>query len=184
MKKILLGVVVCLLSVAGVQAQVGQQFPALAGETVEGNALQLPDGVKGKYTLLGLAFSKKSDDALQTWFQPVFSQFIQKSKKGGLFEDVGYDANVYFVPMFTGVNKVAAGPARKKTLKNVDPQLHPHILFYIGELATYRDQLGLKEKDEPYFFVLDKDGKIVYTTSGAYSKKKMEQVEAILDSAE
>ena len=184
MKKVLLSVAVCLLSVLSLQAQVGQQFPKLEGETVEGKELALPDGVKGKYTLLGLAFSKKSDDALQTWFQPVFSQFIQKSKKGGLFEDMGYDVNVYFVPMFTGANKVAAGPARKKALKNVDAQLHPNILFYVGELAPYRDQLGLKEKEEPYFFVLDKDGKIVYATSGAYTKKKMEEVEEILSREE
>lgn len=179
-KKAVLSVALSLLSLMAVQAQVGQQFPDMPGETVEGKEIALPKGVKGKYTLLGLAFSKKSDDALQTWFQPVYSQFIQKSKSGGLFEDMGYDVHVYFVPMFTGANKLAAGPARKKTLKNVDPELHPHILFYVGELATYRDQLGLKEKDEPYFFVLDKDGKIVYTTSGAYSKKKMEQVENIL----
>ncbi|AHM62095.1 hypothetical protein D770_19220 [Flammeovirgaceae bacterium 311] len=180
MKKIVLGLVLFMLCMAGAQAQVGQNFPALEGETAEGETLMLPDGVQGKYTLLGLAFSKKSDDALQTWFQPVYSQFIRKPESGGLFEDFGYDVNVYFVPMFTGVNKVAAGPARKKTLKNVDPELHPHILFYVGELATYRDQLGLKEKDEPYFFVLDQQGKIVYATSGAYTKKKMEQVDSIL----
>lgn len=184
MKKALVCMAVCLFSAVAVQAQVGQQFPDMPGETVEGKEVKLPQGVKGKYTLLGLAFSKKSDDALQTWFQPVYSQFIQKRKAGGLFEDLGYDVNVYFVPMFTGANKLAAGPARKKTLKNVDPELHSHILFYVGELATYRDQLGLKEKDEPYFFVLDENGKIVYTTSGAYSKQKMEQVEEILDQLE
>ncbi|WP_224999571.1 hypothetical protein [Cesiribacter sp. SM1] len=184
MKKIVLGFVLCMLSIVGAQAQVGQQFPVLEGETAEGEAMVLPESVEGKYTLLGLAFSKKSDDALKTWFQPVYSQFIRKPSSEGLFADFGYDVNVYFVPMFTGVNKVAAGPARKKTLKNVDAELHPHILFYVGELATYRDQLGLKEKDEPYFFVLDKEGKIVYATSGAYTRKKMEQVENILSKEE
>lgn len=180
MKKILFSMALGLFFAAGAQAQVGDYFPKLEGETVAGKGMELPGSVKGKYTLLGLAFSKKSDDDLQTWFQPVYDQFIHKGS-GGLFDDFGYDVNVYFVPMFTGANKLAAGPARKKTLKNVDEVLHPHILFYVGELSPYRDQLRLEEKDEPYFFVLDKDGKIVYATSGAYSQKKMAQVEEILN---
>ncbi len=182
MKKVVLSIAVSLLSIVAVNAQVGQTFPELKGETVEGKKLQLPEGVNGKYTLLGLAFSKKSDDALQTWFKPVFSSFVQDASSAGLFSDFAYDVNVYFVPMFTGANKVAAGPARKKMLKNVDAELHPHVLFYIGEIAQYRDQLGLKEKDQPYFFVLDAEGKIVYATSGAYSDKKMQEVEEILSS--
>lgn len=184
MKKLIMSLALCLLGVAAVQAQVGQTFPDLKGETVEGKKIALPEGVSGKYTLLGLAFSKKSDDALQTWFKPVFSSFVQDASSAGLFSDFAYDVNVYFVPMFTGAKKVAAGPARKQMLKKVDEELHPHVLFYIGEMGTYRDDLGLKEKDEPYFFVLDKTGKIVYATSGAFSQKKMEEVEEILSSDE
>lgn len=180
MKKVVMSLALLVLGVFGAQAQVGQQFPDLKGETVEGKSLKLPVDTKGKYTLLGLAFSKKSDDALQGWFQPTYDRFMVDKESAGLFADFAYDVNVYFVPMFTGANKVAAGPARKKMLKDVDQELHPHVLFYIGELEPYRDTLGLKEKDEPYFFVLDPKGKIVYATSGAYNATKMEQVEEIL----
>jgi hypothetical protein len=180
MKNVVLSVALCLLMGMAAQAQVGQQFPELKGETVSGKTMRLPQDVKGKYTLLGLAFSKKSDEALQTWFQPTYDRFMVDKESAGLFADFVYDVNVYFVPMFTGANKAAAGPARKSMLKNVDAYLHPHVLFYIGELDTYRDQLGLVAKDEPYFFVLDEKGKIVYATSGAYSAKKMDQVEEIL----
>ena len=37
------------------------------------------------------------------------------------------------------------------------------------------------EKNLPYFFVLDEEGKIVYATSGLYSEKKMSNIEEILD---
>src|SRR5690606_40255941 len=84
----------------------------------------LPADVAGKYTLLGLAYSKKSEDELNSWFQPVFEKFIQKNK--GLFEAFGYDVNVYFVPMFTGVNAAATGTAKKKAIKNIDPNLLPY----------------------------------------------------------
>lgn len=177
-KLLLLFVCVALASVSSAQV-VGKMFPAMEAETVEDKKVNLPAAVKGKYTLLGLAYSKKSEDELNSWFQPVFQKFIQKNK--GLFEGFGYDVNVYFIPMFTGVNAAATGTAKKKALKNIDPNLLPYILFYKGELKPYKDALDFEKKDVPYFFVLDADGKILYATSGGYSTKKMDEVEAVLE---
>ena len=162
------------------EAQViGTTFPEMEAETVDDVKVVLPEDVKGKYTLVGLAYSKKSEDELNGWFQPIFSKFIQKNK--GLFESFGYDVNVYFVPMFTGVKSTAAGTAKKKAAKDIDPQLLPYILFYKGELKTYKDALDFEKKDTPYFFVLDKEGKIVYATSGKYTSKKLDEVEEVLE---
>lgn len=158
---------------------VGKLFPTMEAETVEDKKIKLPDNVKGKYTLLGLAYSKKSEDELNSWFQPVFQKFIQKNK--GLFEGFGYDVNVYFVPMFTGVNAAAAGTAKRKAMKDIDPNLLPYILFYKGELKTYKDALDFEKKDTPYFFVLDPEGKIVLATSGKYSIQKMDAVEEVIE---
>jgi hypothetical protein len=158
---------------------IGKTFPLMEAETVEDKKVALPAAVAGKYTLLGLAYSKKAEDELNSWFQPVFEKFIQKNK--GVFESFGYDVNVYFVPMFTGVNAAATGTAKKKAAQNVDPNLLPYILFYKGELKPYKDALDFEGKDTPYFFVLDANGKIVYATSGKFSAKKMDEVEAVLE---
>lgn len=154
---------------------VGKPFPAMTAETVDDKKVNLPDDVKGKYTLLGLAYSKKSEDELNSWFTPVFNKFIQKTS--GMMSSFSYDVNVYFVPMFTGINAAATGTAKKKAIKNVDPQLLPYILFYRGELKTYKEALDFERRDIPYFFVLDPEGKIVHATSGAYTEKKMDAVE-------
>lgn len=159
-----------------VSAQVvGKVFPSMTAETVEDKKIDLPANASGKYTLIGLAYSKKSEDELNSWFQPVFAKFIQKSN--GLFSGFSYDVNVYFVPMFTGVNAAATGTAKRKAMKNIDPQLLPYVLFYKGELKTYKNALDFEKKDIPYFFVLDPQGKIVYATSGKYSEGKMEAIE-------
>ena len=158
---------------------IGKMFPVMEAETVEDKKVNLPAETKGKFTLLGLAYSKKSEDELNSWFEPVFSKFIQKTK--GLMSGFGYDVNVYFIPMFTGVNAAATGTAKRKALKNIDPQLLPYILFYKGELKPYKEALDFEKKDIPYFFVLDKDGKIVFATSGAYSEDKMDQVEEVIE---
>jgi hypothetical protein len=179
-RKVLVTTVVLALTL-NVSAQViGKMFPDMQAETVEDKKVSLPGDVKGKYTLLGLAYSKKSEDELNSWFSPVFSKFIQKSN-GGLMAGMGYDVNVYFVPMFTGVNAAATGTAKKKAIKNVDPQLLPYILFYKGELKTYKEALDFEKKDIPYFFVLDATGKIVYATSGKYTEDKMDAIEEKLE---
>ena len=180
MKKLLLiFAIVGLVNSACLAQVIGKVFPNMDTETVEDKKVSLPGDTKGKYTLLGLAYSKKSEEELNSWFQPVFQKFIQKNK--GLFEGFGYDVNVYFVPMFTGVNAAATGTAKRKAIKNIDPQLLPYILFYKGELKTYKEALDFERKDIPYFFVLDPDGKIIFATTGKYTTKKMDDVEEVLE---
>jgi len=178
--KTLCFVVFGLLLSLTVGAQVtGKMFPDMEAETVEDKKVKLPQETKGKYTLLGLAYSKKSEEELNSWFQPVFEKFIQKTS--GVLAGFSYDVNVYFVPMFTGVNAAATGTAKRKALKNIDPQLLPYVLFYKGELKPYKDALDFEKKDIPYFFVLDPDGKIVYATSGKYTDAKMDKVESAME---
>ncbi len=160
-------------------AQVGKVFPDMEAETVEDKKVSLPNDVKGKYTLIGMAYSKKSEDELNSWFQPVFEKFIQKTS--GLLSNFSYDVNVYFIPMFTGVNAAATGTAKRKAMKNIDPQLLPYVLFYKGELKKYKDALDFEKKDIPYFFVLNPEGKIIFATSGKYTASKMDQVEEVIE---
>ncbi|MBT1685343.1 hypothetical protein [Dawidia soli] len=179
MKHFVLSLVMMIMGVVAHAQVVGKMFPAMEAESVEDKKVKLPDDVKGKYTLLGLAYSKKSEDELNSWFQPVFEKFIQKTT--GLMSGFGYDVNVYFVPMFTGVNAAATGTAKRKAMKNIDPQLLPYILFYRGELKPYKEALDFEKKDIPYFFVLDETGKIVYATSGKFSTAKLDKVEEVIE---
>lgn len=178
MKGLLVAVLIGLACTCGAQV-VGTVFPNMPTETVDDKKVSLPGDTKGKYTLLGLAYSKKAEDELNTWFNPVFNKFIKKA--GGLMEGMGYDVNVYFVPMFTGVNAGATGTAKRKALKNTDPQLLPYILFYKGELKSYKEALDFEKRDTPYFFVLDENGVIRFATSGGFTEEKLDQVEEAID---
>ena len=168
-----------LISFAAAAQVTGKMFPDMEAETVEDKKVKLPQETKGKFTLLGLAYSKKSEEELNSWFQPVFDKFIQKTS--GVLAGFSYDVNVYFIPMFTGVNAAATGTAKRKAIKNIDPQLLPYVLFYKGELKPYKDALDFEKKDIPYFFVLDPEGKIVYATSGKYTDAKMDKVESAME---
>jgi hypothetical protein len=158
---------------------VGKMFPALDGETVKDKVITIPNDTKGKYTLLGMAYSKKSEEDLNTWLQPAYSTFINKAD--GLFASFGYDVHLFFIPMYTGIKAAASGAGKSQVRKKVDSRLHPHILFYKGKLKPYKDALAFEKKKVPYFFVLDKNGKIIYATSGKYTDKKMQQIEELLE---
>lgn len=179
MRIIPLFIVLLAFSFSSFAQVIGKTFPEMDAETVEDQVVSLPNDTKGKYTLLGLAYSKKSEDELNGWFSPVFNKFIQKTS--GLMASFGYDVNVYFIPMFTGVNAAATGTAKRKALKKVDPQLLPYILFYKGELKRFKDELDFEKKDIPYFFVLDPEGKIVFATSGSFSESKLDQIEEVIE---
>lgn len=157
----------------------GKTFPDLTAETVEDLEVNLPNDLNGKYSVIGLAYSKKSEDDLNTWFSPIYNKFIREST--GVFASFQHDVHVYFVPMFTGINAAAKGTAKNKVAKKLDARLLPYILFYKGSLKPYKETLAFERKDVPYLFVLDDAGEIVYATSGPYSDKKMTEIEDVLD---
>lgn len=169
-----------MLSCSVLYGQMSQSFPQMEVTRLNDEVLNLPQDTKGKYTLIGMSYSKKSEDELVSWFNPVYRNFIYKPEKPGLFSN-DYDVNVFFVAMFAGVNKAALGPVKNKMRKNSDPELEPHLLFYKGEIKSFKESLKLDRKDTPYFFVLDENGQIVHTTSGAFSQDKMDAVEALLE---
>lgn len=162
-------------------AQVGDTFPDLDGETVEGERIHLPKDIAGKYSLVGMAYSKKSEDDLATWIRPIYMAFMREQENAGLFADFAFDVNVYIVPMFTGVKAAGKKPAMKKALEKVDPGMWPHMLFYGGALKPYKDALDFEHNDVPYIFLLDPNGKIVYATFGPCTESKMDTIKSHIE---
>ncbi|MEM9324869.1 MAG: hypothetical protein AAGA85_04410 [Bacteroidota bacterium] len=163
-------------------AQLGEAFPDMDAESLTHQQVNVPSDLKGKYSLIGLAYSKKSEKYLKTWFSPVYNTFIHKPETPSLF--VGnYDVNVYFIPMFTGVKRAAYKSTMKKVEAGIDKRLHPHVLFYKGDLKTYKKALKFSGKDVPYFFVLNPQGEVIYTTTGSHSSAKMQKIMDQVDDA-
>ena len=158
---------------------IGKPFPELIGETIDDQFITLPQEKQDKFTLIGMAYSRKSEGDLNTWLNPVYNKFVKEGE--GLFAAFSYDVHVFFIPMFTGSNSVAKKTAKKKAAAKIDARLLPHILFYKGKLKPYKEALSFESKDVPYFFVVDKSGIIVYATSGKYTESKMDKIEEVLN---
>ncbi len=153
-----------------------QSFPAIEGETAAGRQVALTASPDRAFTIIGLAYSAKAQPLLEDWYEPAYLRFVAKH---GLFA-AAYDCQVYFAPLFTGSNKVAYEPTIKKFRKGATPEVIDHVIFCKVEIDGLKKALGLTEKDIPYFFVLDRSGKVVYRTQGAFSEEKLEEMENVL----
>lgn len=160
-------------------AQQGQ-FPDLVGETADGQRVELPTPDAKEYTVIGLAFSQKASPMLEDWYEPAYLRLVAKH---GLFASA-IRCKVYFLPVFTGLNKSAYDPSMKKFRKSATPDIVGHVVFTKAELETLKGPLDLKDKDIPYFFILDRSGRIVHRTEGKFSEAKLDAIEAVLLEAE
>ena len=179
MKKNIILLALILGFLVNVKAQVGEKFPEMVGENVLRNASTIPPN-NGKVTLVAIAYSEKSEDDLKGWRQPLFDLFI-KAPGTTLFDFEPYDANVKFVVLLTGINKIATGKVKSKLEDNVKDHWKEHIVVVKGKSIDNYPTLDLgkakKERTKPYFFLIDKNDKIVYATSGNYTKQKQAEIE-------
>jgi hypothetical protein len=175
--KALLFATAFLTSVSLADAPVGSIFPDMKAESLKDKNVSLPADVKGKFTLICLSWSEDAEPDLQTWYEPAYDKFIAKT---GLMDDA-FDVNLYFVPMFTGAKASAADNAKKRMKTEVQADIQPHILIYKGEVDNYKDKLKMTDKKKPYIFLLDKEGKIVYATSGAFTEEKMDAIDELIE---
>lgn len=158
------------------QAQTGAVFPMLIGQTVNGEVIDLPEYVQEKYTIIGIAFSKNSQEQFESWVNPVYNKFIART---GMLDDL-YDVNTYFIALFTGAKKSAMAGVMKRMKAKSDEKIFPYVLFYKGEIDIYKQKLKLEDKSKAYVFLLDSKGKIIYSTAGVYTKNKMLEIEKLI----
>lgn len=168
-----ISIVIFALLISFGNAQTGITFPELTGENLNRENVTVPKDCIGKKTILCLASSKKAEEDLLTWQQPMYDKFIAKV---GMF-DSDYDVRLYFIPMFTGINQPAYEKAMKKLKEDHQQPLFDYVLLFKGDIKTYESTLKMSDDSKPYFFVLDEKGKVLSSTSGAFSEKKMEEIE-------
>ena len=169
MKKII--AVTLLALTLNLSAQKGKKFPDVKGITLDEKASALP--VKnGKFTIVAIAFHRGAEDDLKKWLNPLYDNFMKKEKKANFDMAEIYDVNFIFVPMISGFKKIA------QDFKNgTDKEFWPYIMdTEKTDVKELQKQLGVEDNKIPYFYVLDKDGKIVEAQSGKFSEAKMEKL--------
>ncbi|MDA9312797.1 hypothetical protein N9515_00485 [Vicingaceae bacterium] len=157
--------------------QTGEVFPEIDVFNLNNEAVTIPKDVKGKYSLIGVTFSEDAQQDLYTWSQPVFSEFLDDNNLSNLV----YDPHVHLILMFTGANKLAYNISNQQITEGTDEKLAENIVLYKGAMENYRKTLKMEDRKKPYFFVLDKQDKIIYATSGRYTMKALREVGNLIE---
>lgn len=153
-------------------AQEGNIFPTLSAANLNEESVNIPEDLKQKYSIVGVAFSEDAQEDLYSWGQPIYNMFLDEDGLNAMV----YDVNVQLILLFTGLNKAAYNKAEKMIKDGTTEEFRDKILLYKGEMGNLREELSMEDRKTPYIFVLDKNSKIIYTTSGRYTRKKMDEI--------
>lgn len=153
-----------------------QTFPDVVCETLSNKIIKLPADVKGKKTVVVIALSPKAEKELHAWSQPLYNALIAEGM-GGLMGGRMYNANLCFVGMLKGVVKFASSEIIERSKKNIDKKLWDNYMITDKEVKAFMEAANISKTDEPQFFVLDKDGNIIYRTSGKYTDAKLNEIQ-------
>jgi hypothetical protein len=175
MKNLLTLLVVALCTVT--HAQKGLMFPEIIGMDLNNKQVNIPPN-NGKYSVVAIAFGRDAEDALRKWMQPLYETFVKKEEAaGGMSPAEVNDANFYFVPLIAGFKKVV-----EDFKKETDKEFWKYVIdSERTDVKANQKKLGLKDSDIPYFFVLDKSGKIVEVQSGTYNATKLDKLEDAIE---
>jgi hypothetical protein len=106
------------------------QWPELSFTDLNDNAVTLP---APKAAVIGLAFSKKAQDDLTSWIEPLWQQLLDPSGTGSWV----YDGEAYLVIAFTGAKKAALKKAREQIKEATDKDFYARVLLYEGSMADF-----------------------------------------------
>jgi hypothetical protein len=156
-------------------AQKDQQFPRFDGITLDDKPMKIPVG-NGKFTIVGMVFKRSAEKELKKWLNPMYNTFMVKGDGKSFDVAAIYDVNFYFVPLISGLKKA------KEDFKNgTDKEFWKYIVDSETPVKQMMNNLKITNDEDPYFFVLDKDGKVVEWTHGAFTEAKMDKLEEAVD---
>ena len=171
MKRTLL--VACLLAFSALNAQKGKMFPPIEGVDLNGKTIKIPIP-NGKETVVAMVFQRSAEDDQKKWLNPLHSTFGPQEKKSSQFDMTNsYDVNFVYIPVIGGIKKI-----KSEYMENTDKGFWPYIMDTDKtDMKLLAKNMGIDNRDQPYIFVLDKNGKILEVQSGKFSEDKMDKIE-------
>ena len=164
----------CLIAL-GAGAQIGKKFPILQGSLLNDQPIQLPIE-NGKFTVVGVVYSRDAEDVLKKWLSPLYDAFISKDRGPLDMTDV-HDVNFVFIPMIKGMKLI-----RDEFKSGTAKEYWPYIMdTEKSDVKWVQKELGATDNKIPYFYVLDKNNKVVTVQSGSYTDDKLDKLEEAIE---
>jgi hypothetical protein len=131
------------------------RVPAAHGTTLAGNAVALPDALKGKVGVLVVGFSKASQTEVAGWGRRLAADYEQSA------------GVVYFeAPMLAGAPKMLRGMIVHQMKSTVPEAERPHFLPLMEDEARWRAVAHYAKADDAYVLLVDGEGNVRWQTEG------------------
>jgi hypothetical protein len=142
---------------------IGQPFPKITSKSLAGNSVTFPESLKGKVTLICIAFVRSAQNMVDSWAQP----FEQKFGKDNRFA-------VYEVPMINKAWKVISWVIDSGMKSGIPVEKHDTVVTFYGDYSEYQKTLGMENTNLTYVFLLDQNGIIRWKGQG-YARPEAER---------
>ena len=144
---------------------IGMEFPELKAETLSGIDMKYPDDVKGKITLILMAFKRETQQKIDSWLEP-FSITFENDTTVDFFE----------IPMLAGAWKLMSPIIDGGMRSGIPKQKHGNVTTFYGNVNKYCELLGIEDKSDGYVFLLDKNGVIQWRSNGFATDEKLKEL--------
>jgi len=144
---------------------IGSEPPKLHGQTLDGQAIVLPDASLGKVTLLLIGTSKKSGQQAGRWRE----QFVA---------DFGSDPRVtyYSAALLQGAPSMLRGMIRAGMRKETPTSAQPHVLTSASDDAAWKQYLGIQHDGLPAVALLDQAGHLRWSYNGIFQPDRYQSL--------
>ncbi len=146
------------------------KFPAISGESLAGQTINLPQAASGKVTLILIALKRDSIPKLDPWMKAYADAF--SAKKNFAF---------YKIPMMkSSFAKQISAMINGKMRKDNPKDLHDKIVTYYGPIDEYLKILKIDDEEQGYVFLLDKNGMVKWRATGTADQNS---IKSLIDAA-
>jgi hypothetical protein len=148
-------------------------FPPLKSETLEKQAVQLPQDFQGERNLLFIAFERKQQKDIDTWLAQM-KRYEDFDKGFRYYEIPTIDKMNRFTRWFinTGMrNGIPDKKARERT-----------ITLYIDK-EPFKRLLQIPDEKKIYDMVVDRSGNVLWRATGGYDEAKGKSLQEFLEKA-
>ena len=133
------------------------RFPEIKTESPSGWAVRLPQASRGRVALVVVRFSSGEDEpAVESWRRPFMNEFGENPQY--VFYEVMMVSDIWEKSL-TG--EFDSGEQRGLPITN-----HENVLTYYGESGPYAQMLGMDDPAICYAFLIDREGKIIWSGDG------------------
>lgn len=129
---------------------INQRFPAIAGRSLAGNEVTLPDDLSGKVTLVVVAMERSAQPMVDSWISPFRDAFA------------GQDEYAWYeVPVIDRkIGFFLSGMIDAGMRAGIPSAVHRSVVTVYGNTRDIADALGITDRSTASAFLLDQEGMV------------------------